>query len=210
MSTYIGRHVYSKGMGRNLVNLLKRHVAALAKDPDHDVAKAAAVTIGLSKPTINMFDENFTRIGGGSSPPWPFASANDYYEYASSHNVLSRVKIPLLAINAADDPVVQDVPMDAGGNGWVIMALTSYGGHLGWFESDEGWGQVRRWITHPVLEWLRATGTDLVRLPPHWRPLHEEDGFLKEVGIDRLGCKELDGNNIIVGTEGEGGLLAGL
>jgi hypothetical protein len=40
--------------------------------------------------------------------------------------------------------------------------------------------------------------------------LHEEGGFLKEVGIDTLGCKELDGSDIIVGTEGEVGLLAGL
>ncbi|OJA21619.1 hypothetical protein AZE42_01663 [Rhizopogon vesiculosus] len=197
-------------VGEYLQACVHRHVATFAKDPDHDVAKAAAVTIGLAKPTITMFDEHFTRIGGGSSPPWPFASANDYYEYASSHNVLSRVRIPLLAINAADDPVVQDVPMDAGGNGWVVMALTPYGGHLGWFESDEGWGRVRRWITRPVLEWLRATGTDLIRPAPHWRPLHEDGGFLKEVGIDRLGCKELDGSSIIVGTEGEAGLLAGL
>jgi len=196
-------------MGRNLVNLLKRHVATLAQDPDHHVAKAAAVTIGLTKPTIDMFDEHFTRIAGGSSPPWPFASANDYYEYSSSHTVLGNVKIPLLAINAGDDPVVQDVPMDAGGNGWVIMALTPYGGHLGWFE-PEGWGQVRRWIKRPVLEWLRATGEDLVRLPLQSRPLHEEGGFLKEIGIDRLGCKELDRSDIIVGTEGEAGLLAGL
>jgi predicted alpha/beta-fold hydrolase len=196
-------------MGRNLVNLLKRHVDTLAKDPDHDVAKAAAVTIGLTKPTINMFDEHFTRIAGGSSPPWPFASAHDYYEYASSHKMLSAVRVPLLAINAADDPVVQDVPMDAGGNGWVIMALTPYGGHLGWFESDEAWG-VKRWITRPVMEWLRATGTNLVRAVPHWRPLHNEGGFLKEVGTDRLGCKELDRSDIIVGTKGEGGLFAGL
>ncbi|KAG2132494.1 AB-hydrolase YheT [Suillus bovinus] len=207
-ATYIGRHVYSKGMGRNLVNLLKRHLGTF--NPDHEVAKAAAVTIALTNPTIDLFDEHFTRIGGGSSPPWPFASANDYYEYSSSHNVLSTIKIPLLAINAADDPVVQDVPMDVEGDGWVIMALTPCGGHLGWFEPDEGWGQVRRWIKRPVVEWLRATGEDFVRSPPRWRPLHEEGGFLKEVGIDRLGCRELDGSNIIVGTEGEAGLLAGL
>ncbi|KAG1890972.1 AB-hydrolase YheT [Suillus subluteus] len=208
LATYIGRHVYSKGMGRNLVNLLKRHVSTFASD--HDVAKAAAVTIALTKPTIDMFDEHFTRIGGGSSPPWPFASANDYYEYSSSHNVLNKIKIPLLAINAADDPVVQDVPMDGEGNGWVIMALTPCGGHLGWFEPDDGWGQVRRWIKRPVFEWLRATGEDFVRSPPRWRPLHQEGGFLKEVGTEGLGCKELDGSNIIVDTEGEAGLLAGL
>ncbi|KAH7930797.1 AB-hydrolase YheT [Leucogyrophana mollusca] len=209
VSTYIGRHVYSKGMGRNLVNLLKRHVTSLTRDPEHDVAKAAALTVELDRPTIELFDESFTRIAGGSTPPWPFASAHDYYEYASSHKVLENVRVPFLAINSADDPVVQDVPMDANGNEWVVMVLTPYGGHLGWFEADEGWGQVRRWITKPVLEWLRATGEDLVSAR-EYRGLCEIDGFLTETGSENLGCKEIDGGHLVIGTEAQNGMLAGL
>ncbi|KIJ69441.1 hypothetical protein HYDPIDRAFT_24280 [Hydnomerulius pinastri MD-312] len=209
-STYIGRHVYSRGMGQNLVNILQKHVASLSRDSHHDVAKAAVFATSLSRPTIEQFDEAFTRIGGGSSPPWPFASARDYYEYASSHKVIGDVRVPFLSISAADDPVVQDVPMDAKGNEWVVMALTAHGGHLGWFEPDEGWGQVRRWVRKPVLEWLRATAEDFVRDKPQYRELQEIDGFLTEVGAGRLGCMVVDKELIIVGTEGEAGMMAGL
>ncbi|KIL00421.1 hypothetical protein PAXRUDRAFT_821713 [Paxillus rubicundulus Ve08.2h10] len=209
-STYIGRHVYSRGMGQNLVNILKKHVASLARDPGHDVAKAATFASALSRPTIDMFDQAFTRIGGGSSPPWPFASAFDYYEYASSHKVLGDVRIPFLSISAADDPVVQEVPMDAKGNAWVVMAMTPNGGHLGWFESDDGWGQVKRWVSKPALEWLRATAEDIIRDRPDHRELQEIDGFLTEAGVERLGCRVVDKELIIVGTEREAGMMAGL
>ncbi|KAF9246540.1 AB-hydrolase YheT [Melanogaster broomeanus] len=209
-STYIGHHLYSRGMGQNLVNVLKKHVTSLSQDPDLDVAKAAALASALSRPTIDMFDDTFTRFGGGSSPPWPFASASAYYEYASSHKVLGDIRIPFLSISAADDPVVQEVPMNAMGNEWVVMALTPHGGHLGWFESDDGWFQVKRWVSKPVMEWLRATGENVVRDIPGHGKLQEIDGFLTEVGAERLGCRVVDEELIIVGTEGEAGMMAGL
>ncbi|KAI6109175.1 AB-hydrolase YheT [Pisolithus croceorrhizus] len=208
-SSYIG-HVYSKGMGQNLINLLKSHLDSLSQTPDHDVTKAAMAAVALNKPTVKEFDNTFTRVGGGSSPPWPFASAADYYEYASSHKVLGDVRIPFLAINTADDPVVQEVPMDAKGNEWVIMALTSHGGHLGWFEADESWGQVRRWIKRPVLEWFHATAEVLQWEKPQYPDIREVDGYLTEVGRETLGCMVTDKEQIIRGTEGQAGIMAGL
>lgn len=208
-SSYIG-HVYSKGMGQNLVNLLKSHLDSLSQTPDHDVTKAAMAAVALNKPTVKEFDNTFTRVGGGSSPPWPFATAADYYEYASSHKVLGDVRIPFLALNAADDPVVQDVPMDAKGNEWVIMALTSHGGHLGWFEADDNWGQVRRWIKRPVLEWFHATAEVLQWERPQYPDIREVDGYLTEVGRETLGCMVTDKEQIIRGTEGQAGIMAGL
>ncbi|EGN92460.1 hypothetical protein SERLA73DRAFT_191112 [Serpula lacrymans var. lacrymans S7.3] len=205
LETYIGRNIYSKGMGSNLLNLLRRHIVPLTQDPEHRVAKAITLTMGLDKPTLDVFDDTFTRIAGGSSPPWPFDTAHDYYVHSSSHKVLGDVRVPLLAINAADDPVVRDVPI------WVVMALTPNGGHIGWFESDGGWGQVARWIKRPVLEWLRAVAEDLVYERPRVKPLQDVDGFLKEVGgRDDLGCKVIEGGGIVVGNEGQSGVLAGL
>ncbi|KAL4067606.1 Alpha/Beta hydrolase protein [Scleroderma yunnanense] len=210
-STYLGLHVYSKGMGRNLVNMLKKSVHSFSHYPEHDVAKAAIKAVSLNRPAIDTFDDTFTRIAGGSSPPWPFASARDYYEYASSHKVLGDVRIPFLAINASDDPVVQDVPMDAGENEWVIMALTSHGGHLGWFEVDDaGWGQVRKWIRHPVLEWFHATAEVMIWDGLRYPDIHEIDGYFTEVGRETLGCKVVNTEEIIRGTEGQAGLLPGL
>jgi len=209
-STYIGRYVYSRGMGQNLVNILRKHTSLLTHDPNLAIAEAATLASALSWPTIDTFDQVFTRIGGGSSPPWPFASASEYYEYASSHKVLGNIRIPILSINAADDPVVQEVPADAKENDWVVMVLTPNGGHLGWFESGDGWGQVRRWICTPVIEWLRATAEDICRNRQNTKKFQELDGLLTEVGSERLGCKVVGEELIIVGTKVQAGMMAGL
>lgn len=209
-ATYIGRHVYSRGMGQNLVNTLRKHTSSLTRDSNHAIAEAANLACALSWPTIDTFDQVFTRVGGGSSPPWPFASAFEYYEYASSHKVLGNIRIPFLSINAADDPVVQEVPVDAKENDWVVTVLTPNGGHLGWFESDDGWGRVRRWVCTPVIEWLRATAEDVCRNRQNTKMLQEVDGLLTEVGSERLGCRIVGEELVIVGTEVEAGVIAGL
>ncbi|EIW85205.1 AB-hydrolase YheT [Coniophora puteana RWD-64-598 SS2] len=211
-STYLGHHVYSKGMGRNLVNLLRRHVDTLSTYSDRGVAEAAAATMNMVRPTIEAFDSHFTRIAGGSSPPWPFATAGDYYAYASSHKVLGNVQIPFLAINSVDDPVVREIPVGSERSGWVTIAVTPQGGHLGWFEANDKWFEVKRWIRTPVMEWLKATAEDLICVTPSWRPLYtDKDGYIREVnGNAGLGCKEVEGGGIIVGAEPQRDVLAGL
>jgi predicted alpha/beta-fold hydrolase len=59
--------------------------------------------------------------------------------------------VPLLAVNAVDDPIVRALPDDVGGNGWVALIVTSGGGHLGWFGGGNGVFGIQRWITQPVL-----------------------------------------------------------
>jgi predicted alpha/beta-fold hydrolase len=208
----LGKHVYSKAMGGNLLNLLKRHVKALRQDPAHRVAKAVPATLSLVNPTLEKFDDTFTRVAGGSAPTFPFATAMDYYVWASSHKVVKDIKVPFLAINAADDPVVREAPMDGAGNGLVVMVLTHAGGHLGWFEAGQGHWEVNRWYKKPVLEWLQLAGEDVIydgntKGPPLY--VHE-NGFLKEEGRDELGCKEIEGGGIIDGSAGEEGMLQGL
>lgn len=209
-STYIGCHLYSKSMGNNLVNMLKKHAPSLTRDPTLAITEATNLACSLSSPTIDMFDEAFTRIGGGASPPWPFSSAHEYYEYASSHKVLGNIRIPFLSINAADDPVVQEVPEVTEVSDWVVTVLTPNGGHLGWFESDKGWGQVRRWICTPVIEWLRATAEDVYSNRLNTKKLQEIDGFLTEVGSERLGCKVVGDEVVIFGSEADAGMIPGL
>lgn len=206
----MGRHIYSKGMGGNLLSLLKRHVNALVTDPEHRVAKAVPLTLALKNPTLEQFDETFTRVAGGAAPTFPFATANDYYRWSSSHYVVKDIRVPYLAINAADDPVVRNVPMDGGDNGLVVMALTTGGGHLGWFQPGQGF--VDRWMTKPVLEWLKLMGDDFVHgSNPKGPSLYvDEGGYLKEEGRPLLGCKEIEGGGIIDGNGGEEGMLQGL
>ncbi|RDB21060.1 hypothetical protein Hypma_011583 [Hypsizygus marmoreus] len=209
LSTFVGKHVYSKGMGGNLLNLLKRHVKSLETDPDHRVAKAVPAALQLRNPTLEKFDDTFTKVAGGAPPAFPFDTAHDYYRWASSHYVVKDIRVPFLAINAADDPVVRHVPMDGGGNGLVIMELTPCGGHLGWFQAGPGY--VDRWTTKPVLEWLKLVGEDLVPRPQSSAKLFiDEDGFLREEGRPNLGCREMEGGGVIDGNGGEEGMLQGL
>lgn len=198
-------------MGANLQNVVKRHARALSSDPDTLMAKRVTATLALRNPRLDEFDHSITRYVGGTSPPFPFDSGTDYYIWASSHKVLGDIRVPFLTLNSADDPVVRSTPKDAAGNGYVAMSITSGGGHLGWFEASDGIGEVRRWIKKPILEWLRAFGEEVVQEWPRGLPLHEVDGFLKEIGRDDLGCKEVnDEGGYIVGTRGQEGLLSGL
>ncbi|PPQ79112.1 hypothetical protein CVT24_012787 [Panaeolus cyanescens] len=210
LNSFLGKHVYSKGMGANLSRLLQKHLMALIEDPDHEVAKAAHAAMQLKNPTLEKFDDTFTRIAGGPKPHFPFRDADEYYRWGSSHDMVKKVTVPFLAINAADDPVVRHVPMDGGGNGLVVMELTDRGGHLGWFQAGPGY--IDRWTTKPVLEWLKLVGNDIIHEKRQRGPemFVDDDGFTRERGREHLGFKVLPGGGPIDGNGGEDGMFQGL
>ena len=199
-------------MAGNLKVLVKRHLTTLAKNPESELYKAAQKVLETPKLSLIQFDDTVTRIGGGPSPPFPFASARDYYRWASSHKLLPQIRVPFLALNSADDPIVKDLPTDAGPSAlgpWVTFCVTEGGGHLGWFEKGPGFFTLQRWMSRPVVEWLRAVGED-VAVEVRGRALREVNGFVMEVGRDDIGYKEIEGGGHVVGVGGEEGLLAGL
>ncbi|KAJ7449786.1 Alpha/Beta hydrolase protein, partial [Mycena latifolia] len=205
-NSFMGRF-YSKAMATNLINLVRRNLDALSKFPDHMIAEHIPTVLNLKGALLDEFDDNFTRIAGGPPPDFPFATAQDYYEWGSSHNVVSDIRVPFLAIGAADDPVVQHIPMDGGGNGMVIMALTAAGGHLGWFQA--GPKGIERWVKTPVLEWMSLTGDVLVHPSPKAPHVYIEDGYYREEGRDG-GCTEVEGGGVIEANSWEGINLQGL
>lgn len=210
LNSFLGKHVYSKGMGGNLLNLLKKHYNELTRDPSHFVAVAAKATAQLKNPTLAEFDGSFTRIAGGPPPHFPFKNADEYYIWGSSHTIVNRITVPYLSINADDDPVVRHVPMDGRGNGKVVMQLTKGGGHLGWFVA--GKGRVERWTTEPVLEWLKLMGERVVhKQQPSPKLYVDEEGWICEEGRDHIRCKEIeDKRHQVNGNGGETGILQGL
>ncbi|KAG7445503.1 AB-hydrolase YheT [Guyanagaster necrorhizus] len=199
-STLWGKYVYSKGMASNLLRLLSRHTVVLSRRPGHYVTTAMHAAFALKSPTLEQFDDAFTSKAGGAPPVFPFPSAKQYYTWASSHYVLPDVRVPLLALNAADDPIVQKVPDDVD-NPSVVLALTPGGGHLGWFEvGKQGSVAVTRWITKPVIEWLRLVAEDLVLERKTKEVYVSGDGFFKEPGRDDIGCKVIDGGGLVEDT----------
>ncbi|KAJ6630779.1 AB-hydrolase YheT [Mycena sp. CBHHK59/15] len=206
--SFIG-NFYSRAMATNLINLLRRNLDGLTKYPDSEIAKATPGVLAMKNSTLENFDDAFTRIAGGAPPQFPFATAQDYYKWASSHIVVRNVRRPFLAINAADDPVVQHVPMDAGGNPMAIMALTSSGGHLGWFQAGSARFTVERWIVQPVLEWMSLVGDVLAPSTERAPRIYLEDDFYREEGRNG-GCKELGGCIIDASSWQGATLLQGL
>lgn len=204
------RNIYSKGMGSNLVNVMKRNAQYVEKLPENRISPILPELFAIKSPTLFDVDSLVTRNVGGSSPPFPFPTARAYYEWASSHHCLGEIRVPLLVVNAADDPIVRHVPYDVGDNGYIALAVTEGGGHLGWFEAAGERGTVRRWITQPVIEWLKAIGDDLE--PTHTVTSEVETEGEWTLPADRkdLGYKVLGDAGQIEGVEGEGGLFAGL
>jgi hypothetical protein len=79
-----------------------------------------------------------------------------YYDSQSSRACMPHVAIPLLCLNAADDPLIDPKLGTMGAvcarkNDNVISVLTSHGGHLGWVS---GWR--RQWMCPAICEFLKA------------------------------------------------------
>jgi predicted alpha/beta-fold hydrolase len=91
--TWLGREIYSKTMGSNMKRLLALHHDQVSKNPKLDFKKINSV----------QYLHEFDRAVQG--PTWGYPTEGAYYRDASSTDSLFAVKIPLLAINAEDDPV---------------------------------------------------------------------------------------------------------
>lgn len=207
----VQKHVYSKGMGHNLRQLVGKHLHTISKFPDSPLARVIPDLMSRKSVTLLEFDSIVTCVAGGAYGPFPFPDAYAYYRWGSCHKALKELRVPFLAVNSGDDPIVQALPLDAGDNGWVAMVVTPGGGHLGWFESV-GYAsmEVKRWIRKPVLEWLRACAEDLIVDRGKRRALKEIDGWLVEEGREHLGCRLIEGGGKVEGAEGQGGLIQGL
>ncbi|KAJ6615184.1 AB-hydrolase YheT [Mycena sp. CBHHK59/15] len=205
-STFLTRNIWARGMGTNLRNVLRRNEGALRAFQDHPLGTALPSALALRHPTLSFFDSTFSSRVGGPEAMFPFADVDAYYRWASSHIVLKDVMVPLLAINSTDDPLVRAVPADGGGNPYVVLARTRCGGHLGWFKTGGG-----RWVTRPVLEWLRLTAEDLVHDWVNQRQVYvDQDGFFREVQRNGMGCRHIRDGGVVDGNRGQKGMLHGL
>lgn len=98
-----------------------------------------------------------------------FPSVEAYYEASSGLHLLPQLKKPTLIIYAADDPlfdptIVPDLQTACDRNPNIDLMLTRYGGHVGYFSSQEGqlqagdpdpwwaWNRILEWCGNKVLE----------------------------------------------------------
>ncbi|KAK0504359.1 AB-hydrolase YheT [Armillaria luteobubalina] len=190
-------YVSARGIHDSLVRFLTIHfVPTFTQAPFHEALMTA--TVSRESTTLTQFHYHSTRTPNSNAPQaYDFATVTDDATWASS---LADVRVPLLTLNAKDDPVAYTTPHGVA-NENVCMVITPGGGHLGWFES---WNT--RWVTRPVLQWCKMIVEDFVLERMHGRETYiAEGGFLKEVGQDHIGCMEIEGGleGMIVGMTPE-------
>jgi len=125
-----------------LNRLLNRHlatrlVATIKEVKEHfDNNKRWNLEQVFSSTTVREFDISLTTKMFG------YKDVYEYYADARLYDKVESIKVPTLAINAADDPFQPDdsLPKEAAAvSSHVALLTTRYGGHVGWME---GWVPV--------------------------------------------------------------------
>ncbi|ORX78855.1 AB-hydrolase YheT [Basidiobolus meristosporus CBS 931.73] len=142
--TFINRNLYSKSLTDNLLRVFKRHMHHFENTGLLDIPHV------LKSRRISEFDDRVTRV------VFKYDTVDDYYRDASCARFIPDVRVPLLCLNAIDDPVAyhECIPYEAcRNNPNVILATTETGGHIGWFTGSTN---VTRWSVKPISEFLTA------------------------------------------------------
>lgn len=106
--TLANRYVYRYVMGGALLTLYQLHRKVyLSAPPDAFPMPQADLEKVLAEKKLSLkeFDDVLT------SPMWGFDNAHHYYTEISSSKVAENVSVPLLSINARDDPMVADLTL---------------------------------------------------------------------------------------------------
>jgi predicted alpha/beta-fold hydrolase len=109
-------------MANNLKKIFIRHMHMMKKHPEIVPEEV------LSAATIRDYDNACTKKVFGYSTP------NNYYRDGSSSRFIEHVRVPLVCINALDDPVSSPlgIPWDEiKVNPYVLLTTTDYGGKWG-------------------------------------------------------------------------------
>lgn len=117
------QRVYGKILTIGLQGYAQLHQTTLTRLADWERIKMSR--------SVRDFDNHCTcRIG-------KFETVDTYYRKCSSVHFLSNVSVPLLCVNALDDPVCtkEAIPWDeCRANKNIVLATTLHGGHLAFFE----------------------------------------------------------------------------
>jgi len=99
--------------------------------------------------TLMEFSDRFSKI------VYNYSSVEDYYFQASCANFISNsISVPLLCLNAADDPLVppSSIPFEKlRSNPNIILLITPRGGHLAWLDKN---GEC--WMNRVCISYLES------------------------------------------------------
>jgi hypothetical protein len=99
--------------------------------------------------SIRDFDHDITARYSG------FAGAQDYYDRASSAQVVDKIRVPALILHALDDPFIRVMPETREkliNNPNIRYIETEHGGHCAFLESPNGYDG--RWAEKKCVEFI--------------------------------------------------------
>lgn len=121
--------VYDKALASALCRILKKHALVF-----EDMGGEFNISLAANAKSVKQFDDGLTRVSFG------FKSVDDYYSNSSSSDSVKHVCIPLLCIQAENDPIApsRGIPReDIKANPNCLLIVTPKGGHLGWVAGPE-------------------------------------------------------------------------
>uniref|UniRef100_A0A0R3S3U3 AB hydrolase-1 domain-containing protein n=1 Tax=Elaeophora elaphi TaxID=1147741 RepID=A0A0R3S3U3_9BILA len=144
-----GRRAYNYLITENMKRLLRRN---------YDMAVAPHVKTGLideqhlwAATSIMALDDSYTRRILG------YENVEEFYRDISSLSVIPKIKIPMIFVNALDDPLIppclwHPVRKLAATNEYFGFVLTKHGGHLGFLEGSGIAPNSVTWLDRFIVE----------------------------------------------------------
>ncbi|XP_029430305.1 monoacylglycerol lipase ABHD2 [Rhinatrema bivittatum] len=104
---------------------------------------------------LTQIDDNIMRKFHG------YKSLKEYYEKESCMHYLHNIYVPLMLVNAVDDPLVHDsllsIPKSlSGAKENVMVVLPLHGGHLGFFEGSVLFPEPLTWMDKLIVQYANA------------------------------------------------------
>ncbi|XP_075413959.1 monoacylglycerol lipase ABHD2 [Tenrec ecaudatus] len=151
------RRFYNFLMADNMKKIILSHRQALFGDrvkksqflEDTDLSRLYTAT------SLMQIDDNVMRKFHG------YNSLKEYYEEESCMRYLHRIYVPLMLVNAADDPLVHEslltIPKSLSEKRENVMfVLPLHGGHLGFFEGAVLFPEPLTWMDKLVVQYADA------------------------------------------------------
>lgn len=170
-------NIYDKSLASALQKIFKKHAKLFEGiGGEYNIEKAA------NPKTVRDFDEGITRVSFG------FKTVDEYYDFSSSSRSIKDVRIPLLCVQAEDDPIAPaaGIPRaDIEANKNCALVVTPGGGHLGWIAGGEA-PLGAPWTDPLVMDYLVLLNSQVSSgKGPDTRKRQESDARL--VSVDMVG-----------------------
>lgn len=143
-------HLSSGFTGRTYGGFFLRSLRRKVRAKRHLLDGEVDVERTLAARTIRDFDEAFT------APLHGFLGAEDYYNRADARAYLDHIRVPVLLMQARDDPFLPrgaDLEAMVAANSHLATAFTDRGGHLGFVEGALPW-RPRFWAEREAARFL--------------------------------------------------------